>query len=155
MASVSLLNQSNLVGTVVRLGAVIYRVDSPQRKYFLDWIQFQTLTDTGWKKDSDAGALTIPANGSVTKQVLFSWSGTPPLNFSEGPYKFAVVAWKPGKDQAPMHRIQDFMIDKPLLAKIDESALPKAPMVRIDVGGLFLGSVLLGEDEARKLLGLP
>src|SRR3990167_8922056 len=72
---VTFTNHGARTGAALRSGITLWRKDSPQDRYFMQWASFvkQNFETNQWMNDEAAHTLAIPGKSVVAKVIQFIW----------------------------------------------------------------------------------
>ena len=102
-------NHGARLGAVLRSGVTLWKKDSPQDRYFMQWNAFvkQNFETNQWTPDEAAHTLAIQSKSIVARTILFLWLPTsqPQITFQQGTYCLSINYWTNKKN--PQGRIYE------------------------------------------------
>jgi len=153
IAPISLINRSNRLGSVARVVMIINRRDTPEQNYVIEWKQFDDLVDGLWTRISETGTLAVPANGSISKQIRFEWTGQQDLKFRVGTYDVDLFVWEAVGDSPITTRKYSLIVDQAMFNEIAENSGKEAyDVTRVPINGGFSSSIVLNKHELERIL---
>jgi hypothetical protein len=157
---VTFVNNGAKAGSVFR--AAILLGNSPNKQYFMQWYTFLKLDNQQvtlrWIHEELAHILTIPANSSVARLILFGWVPTsvPALKIEAGSYDLEFFFWNSDSSlpHCQTHKILISPEDLTILEDRSDPANLRTVSLQLDQQ-LGMNTFYKNEFEARALRKLP
>ncbi len=121
---ISFINYASRTGVVVRSAVIIYRKDTPQEQYFIEWDSFSTFTsdENSWTFSEVASILAIPGKSAVSKIAWFRWkpSSHPTLQIRPGEYILTFYYWTKSKGRPQVDVPHELYISNELFEELEK-----------------------------------
>jgi hypothetical protein len=148
---VTFTNHGVRTGAVLRAGVTLWRRDSPNDRFFMQWNAFvkQNFVTNSYENEEAAHALAVPGKSIVARSVSFVWLPSNPrqIDFRAGTYCISFHYWdEVGNPHGETHEVDlsDSMVG---VLKVNAGA------VLVTLDETIRKNIHMNESEFRKLIG--
>jgi hypothetical protein len=127
---VTFLNRSSRTGSILRCALTLFRADSPEQRFFMEWWAFARWEGQRWGYEEVAHALAVPGNSSTAKIIWFLWRGSskPEFRLVEGQYVMIFHYWS-ALSTKPRNEEHQFYVDRSMQSQLDAPREHKSSLI--------------------------
>jgi len=153
---VTFANSGARTGIVVRASLLLYRKDTPNQRFYLQWDHFEKLyfDKNVWAPEDTSHPLAVAANSTTMKVIWFMWhaSSKPKLVIREGTYVLVFCFWNENETM-PRTESHEISFDSEMCNALESYRSKKEESnvaIRLDT---YQANQAMTSDVSSKLLG--